>query len=112
MPGLRVQTADPDWKQIRSLVRNVVQGEVGKKVRKLKKTMDALCVKNVALKAEVANLQITVNIEKAKRKRGKAMMNTVGQEGEIKAIFYSPDKIPAARQRLQEEQQEKDAAEA
>ena len=74
--------------------------------------MDALCVKNIALKAEVANLQTTVNIEKAKKKRGKAIMNRINQKGKIKAIFYSPDKIQAARQRLQKEQQKKDAAEA
>ena len=53
-----------------------------------------------------------MNIEKAKRKRKKAIINRIGQKGEIKAIFYSPDKIQTARQRLQEEQQEKDAAEA
>ena len=74
-----------------------MQGEVGKEVRKLEKTMDALCVKNVALEARVANLQTTVNIEKAKRKRGKALMNRIGQESEAKAIFYSPNKIQAAR---------------
>ena len=97
---------------MRGLVRLVVQGEVGKEVRKLERTMDALQVKNVALKAKVANLQATVHIEKAKRKRGKALMVRLCEEGEVKAIFYSPRKIQSARQRLKEEQQEKDAAEA
>ena len=94
------------------MVRSVVQGEVEKEVRKLKRTMDALQVKNVALKAKVANLQATVNIEKAKRKRGKAFIVRLCEEDKVKAMFYSPSKIQAARQRLQEEQQEKDAAEA
>jgi len=104
--------SNPNWKQVRSLIRSVVQGEVGKEVRRLEKTVDALYVKNVALEARVANLKTTVNVEKAKRRRGKALMIRICEEGEVKAMFYSPNKLQAARQRLQEEQQEKDAAEA
>ena len=74
--------------------------------------MDALQVKNMALKAKVANLQATVNIKKAKKKRGKALIVRLCKKNKVKAIFYSPSKIQAARQRLQKEQQEKDAAEA
>ena len=53
-----------------------------------------------------------MNIKKAKRKRDKALMVRLCEEDEVKAMFYSPSKIQAARQRLQEEQQKKDAAEA
>ena len=60
-----------------------MHGEVGKEVRKFEKTMDALCVKNVALEVKVANLQATVSIKKAKRKRGKTLINRITQEGKV-----------------------------
>ena len=85
---------------------------MGKKVRKLERTVDGLYAKNVLLEAKVANLQTTISMEKAKRKRGKPLLAQEDLEDGGAAKFWSPNKIDTAKQRLQEEARQKDAAQA
>ena len=103
--------SNPTWGEVRGLVLATVQGRVGKEVRKLTNTVDYLYSKNVQLEAKVANLQATMDIEKDKRRRKKPLLHQVGQEGEIKAMFWTPGKIGTVHRLQAEEAQAKTAAE-
>ncbi len=61
------------------------------------------------LKAENEDLRRTVRIERSRRRREKPLFDDLGVNDEAKGVFFSPNKIQAARdrqiQRIEEEQQ-------
>jgi hypothetical protein len=79
-------------------------------VKKLANTIEQLNAENNLLKAENESLRQTIFIEKQRRKRGKPLFNTLCQDDDCKAVFYSPSKVQQARDELALREQEKQQA--
>ncbi len=90
-------------------MKSVVGEVIGSKARKLNNTMKKLTTDVALLKAENEGLRWTVRIERSRRRREKSLFDDLGINGEAKRVFFSPNKIQAARdrqiQRIEEEQQ-------
>jgi len=90
-------------------MKSVVGKVIGPEARKLNNTMEKLTTDVALLKAENEGLRRTVRIERSRRRRGKPLFDDLGVNGEAKGVFFSPNKIQAARdrqiQRIEEEQQ-------
>ncbi len=87
----------------------VVEEVIGSEARKLNNTMKKLTTDVALLKAENEGLRRTVRIERSRRRREKPLFDDLGVNDEAKGVFFSPNKIQAARdrqiQRIEEEQQ-------
>ncbi len=90
-------------------MKSVVGEVIGSEARKLNNTMEKLTTDVALLKAENEGLRRTVRIERSCRRRGKSLFDDLEVNGEAKGVFFSPNKIQAARdrqiQRIEEEQQ-------
>jgi hypothetical protein len=99
-----------DWRKIRSLIKEVVSNILDKRVQKLNDTVQHLAASNIILEARITGYQQALQNEKKKRQRGKPLFQRLNTPEESKAIFYSPTKIKAARELLEEEKKTKEAA--
>ncbi len=90
-------------------MKSVVEEVIGSEARKLNNTMEKLTTDVALLKAENEDLRRTVRIERSRRRREKSLFDDLEINGEAKGVFFSPNKIQAARdrqiQRIEEEQQ-------
>ncbi len=90
-------------------MKSVVEEVIGPEARKLNNTMKKLTTDVALLKAENEDLRRTVRIERSRRRREKSLFDDLEINGEAKGVFFSPNKIQAARdrqiQRIEEEQQ-------
>ena len=72
-------------------------------------TVEKLTTDVALLKAENEGLRRTVRIERSRRRREKSLFDDLGVNGEAKGVFFSSNKIQAARdrqiQRIEEKQQ-------
>jgi DDE superfamily endonuclease len=101
-----------DWRTIRRLMKDVVGEVLGPEVRSLANTLEKLTTENSILVHENEGLRKAVFIEKSRRKRGKPLFDLFRDESEVKAMFFSPTKIQAARDSQTQKQQEKQRLEA
>jgi len=90
-------------------MKSVVEEVIGSEAHKLNNTMKKLTTDVALLKAENEGLRRTVRIERNRRRREKLLFDDLEVNGEAKGVFFSPNKIQAARdrqiQRIEEEQQ-------
>ena len=90
-------------------MKSVVEEVIDPKARKLNNTMKKLTTDVALLKAENEDLRRTVRIERSRRRREKPLFDDLGVNDEAKGVFFSPNKIQAARdrqiQRIEEKQQ-------
>ncbi len=90
-------------------MKSVVEEVIGSKARKLNNTMKKLTTDVALLKAENEDLRWTVRIERSRRRREKPLFDDLGVNDEAKGMFFSSNKIQAARdhqiQRIEEKQQ-------
>ncbi len=90
-------------------MKSVVGEVIGPEARRLNNTMEKLTTDVALLKAENKDLRRTVRIERSCRRRGKPLFDDLEVNGETKKVFFSPNKIQAARdhqiQRIEEKQQ-------
>ena len=90
-------------------MKSVVEEVIGSKARKLNNTMKKLTTDVALLKAENEDLRWTVRIERSRRRREKPLFDDLGINDEAKRMFFSSNKIQAARdrqiQRIEEKQQ-------
>ena len=85
---------------------------LGPDVRSLANTLEKLTSENSILTHENEGLRKAVFIEKSRRKRGKPLFHLLREDNEVKAMFFSPSKIQAARDSQTHKQQEKQRLEA
>ena len=89
-------------------MKSVVKKVIGSKARKLNNTMKKLTIDVALLKAENEDLRWTVRIERSCRRREKPLFDDLEVNSEAKKMFFSSNKIQAARdrqiQRIEEEQ--------
>ncbi len=87
----------------------VVEEVIGSKAGKLNNTMKKLTTDVALLKAENKDLRRTVRIERSRRRREKPLFDDLKVNDEAKKVFFSSNKIQAARdhqiQRIEEKQQ-------
>jgi hypothetical protein len=102
----------PDWREVERMVKKGMGQEITEGGRKLVRTIDYQNTKIFVLEAKVASLQESLAIEKSRVRRGKGLKLPKPADGEPKAQFYSPNKIGEAKRRRQEEELEKNAAQA
>ena len=90
-------------------MKSVVEEVIDSEARKLNNTMEKLTTDVALLKAENEDLRRTVRIERSRRRREKPLFDDLGVNGEAKGVFFSSNKIQAARdrqiQRIEEKQQ-------
>ncbi len=90
-------------------MKSVVEEVIGSKARKLNNTMKKLTTDVALLKAENKDLRWTVRIERSRRRREKPLFDDLEVNDEAKKMFFSSNKIQAARdrqiQRIKEKQQ-------
>jgi Spy/CpxP family protein refolding chaperone len=90
-------------------MKSVVEEAIDSQARKLNNTIEKLTTDVALLKAENEGLRRTVRIERSRRRREKPLFDDLGVNGEAKGVFFSPNKIQAARdrqiQRIEEKQQ-------
>ncbi len=90
-------------------MKSVVEKVIGSKARKLNNTMKKLTTDVALLKAENEELRQTVRIERSCRRREKPLFDDLEVNSEAKKVFFSSNKIQAARdrqiQRIEEKQQ-------
>ncbi len=90
-------------------MKSVVGEVIGPKARRLNNTMKKLTTDVALLKAENEGLRRTVRIERSRRRRDKPLFDDLEVNGEAKGMFFSSNKIQAARdrqiQRIEGEQQ-------
>ncbi len=90
-------------------MKSVVEEAIGSQARKLNNTIEKLTTDVALLKAENEGLRRTVRIERSRRRREKPLFDDLGVNGEAKRMFFSSNKIQAARdhqiQRIEEKQQ-------
>ncbi|MFL6546931.1 MAG: hypothetical protein ACJ8LM_17345 [Candidatus Udaeobacter sp.] len=104
--------SNTDWRTIRRLLKGVVGDGLGPDVRSLANTLEKLTTENSILTHENEGLRKAVFIEKSRRKRGKPLFHLLREDNEVKAMFFSPSKIQAARDSQTHKQQEKQRLEA
>jgi len=101
--------SEADWRKVRRLMKSVVEEVIGSKARKLNNTMKKLTTDVALLKAENEDLRWTVRIERSRRRREKSLFDDLEVNDEAKRMFFSSNKIQAARdrqiQRIEEKQQ-------
>ncbi len=101
--------SEADWRKVRRLMKSVVGEAIGPQARKLNNTVEKLTTDVALLKAENEGLRRTVRIERSRRRREKPLFDDLGVNGEAKRMFFSSNKIQAARdhqiQRIEEKQQ-------
>lgn len=89
-------------------MKSVVEKVIDSEARRLNNTMKKLTTDNALLKAENEDLRRIVRIERSRRRRDKPLFDDLGVNSEAKGVFFSPNKIQAARdrqiQRIEEEQ--------
>ncbi len=90
-------------------MKSVVEEVIDSKARKLNNTMKKLTTDVALLKAENEDLRWTVRIERSRRRREKSLFDDLEVNDEAKRMFFSSNKIQAARdrqiQRIEEKQQ-------
>ncbi len=90
-------------------MKSVVEEAIDSQARKLNNTVEKLTTDVALLKAENEGLRRTVRIERSRRRREKSLFDDLGVNGEAKGVFFSSNKIQAARdrqiQRIEEKQQ-------
>ncbi len=90
-------------------MKSVVEEAIGSQARKLNNTVEKLTTDVALLKAENEDLRRTVRIERSRRRREKPLFDDLGVNDEAKGVFFSSNKIQAARnrqiQRIEEKQQ-------
>jgi len=90
-------------------MKSVVGKVIGSKARRLNNTMKKLTTDVALLKAENEDLRRTVCIERSCRRRDKSLFDDLEVNDEAKKMFFSSNKIQAARdrqiQRIEEKQQ-------
>jgi len=90
-------------------MKSVVEEAIDSQARKLNNTIEKLTTDVALLKAENEDLRRTVRIERSCRRREKPLFDDLGVNDEAKGMFFSPNKIQAARdhqiQRIEEKQQ-------
>jgi len=90
-------------------MKSVVGEVIGPEARRLNNTMKKLTTDVALLKAENEGLRRTVRIERSRRRRDKPLFDDLEVNDEAKGMFFSSNKIQAARdrqiQRIEEEQQ-------
>lgn len=72
--------------------------------------MISLQAENAILKAENEGLRTAVKTEKRRRKRGRPLMEEMRKDEDGGAMFFSPNKVQQARDRMAEKDKEKDEA--
>ena len=101
--------SEADWRTVRRLMKSVVGEVIGPEARRLNNTMKKLTTDVALLKAENEDLRRTVRIERSRRRREKPLFDDLGVNDEAKGVFFSSNKIQAARnrqiQRIEEKQQ-------
>jgi len=90
-------------------MKSVVEEAIGSQARKLNNTVEKLTTDVALLKAENEDLRRTVRIERSRRRREKSLFDDLEVNDEAKGVFFSSNKIQAARdhqiQRIEEKQQ-------
>jgi len=90
-------------------MKSIVGEAIGSQARKLNNTVEKLTTDVALLKAENEDLRRTVRIERSRRRREKPLFDDLGVNDEAKRMFFSSNKIQAARdrqiQRIEEKQQ-------
>tara|TARA_R110002003_G_scaffold699_2_gene21084 strand:- start:4978 stop:6333 length:1356 start_codon:yes stop_codon:yes gene_type:complete len=97
-----------DWRKIERLLREVVEDTYDRQSKKLSQTIHAISVQKQLLQHQNERLKEALINEKKRRQRGKALLLEPPKDYNGGAVFWSPSKVEAARQR----QEEKDEAEA
>lgn len=97
---------------IRQLVLNVAKKQESKKIRKLQNTCSKL-QNTVTLQAKrIQDLEASIQHEKKRRKRGKALFKQLRADDGYGAMFFSPAKIQQARDLQAEREAQKQAEQA
>jgi hypothetical protein len=95
-----------DWRKIDRLIRAAVADSGSPEAKKLSRTVHSISVKKQLLQHENEGLQVALNNEKRRRKRGKPLLDKQATEDFGGAVFWSPSRIQRARdQRRQKEAQ-------
>jgi len=81
-------------------MKSVVGEAIDSQARKLNNTVEKLTTDVALLKAENEGLRRTVRIERSRRRREKPLFDDLGVNDEAKGVFFSPNKIQAARDRV------------
>lgn len=79
---------------------------------KLLNFAEKMKTENIILRRELANTKQAAQLEKKRRKRGKPLIDKLGQTEPHEAKFFSPNKIAAMRQAAEQQEHEKKEAEA
>lgn len=94
-----------NWRQIERLLRQVVENTSDKRVTQLSHTIHSIAAQKQILQHENNCLRDALVNEKRRRKRGKALLLEPPKDYAGGAVFWSPSKVQAARDR----QAQKDA---
>ena len=95
-----------DWRKIERLVRVVVDDAASREAKKLSQTIHSISTQNQLLKHENEGLRIALSTKKKHQKRSKPLADDQSAEYSGGAVFWSPSKIQAARDRLQQQKAE------
>ena len=105
-----------DWRKIRSIVyevfEHVSEQADKKKLLTLSNTLIDITTQNALLKAENNNFKDALVHEKKRRKRGKQLFEELRAQQGGSAVFFSPNKIQAAKELQTQRDEAKVAAEA
>ena len=96
-----------DWRKIERLLRQTVEDIYDSRASKLSHTIHAISVQKTLLQHKVGQLEEALINEKKRRQRGKPLLLEAPEEYHGGAVFWSPSKVQAARDR----QEQKDAEE-
>lgn len=99
-----------DWRKIERLLRDVMEDTYNRQSKKLSQTIHAISVQKQLLQHENNKLKEALINEKKRRQRGKALLLQPPKNYDGGAVFWSPSKVEAARQRQKQKEDAEVAA--
>lgn len=91
-----------DWRKIERLLREAVDNIYDSRSKKLSQTIHTISARNQILQHENERLKEALSNEKKRRKHGKALLLEPPQDHNGGAVFWSPSKVQAARDRQEQ----------
>jgi len=95
-----------DWRRIERLVRVAVEDVASREAKKLSQTIHSISTQNQLLKHENEGLRIALSTKKKRQKRSKPLVDDQSTIQSGGAVFWSPSKVQAARDRIQQQKAE------
>jgi hypothetical protein len=115
-PAQSGQSSDSDssalnasnWREIERLLRQVVADRSDPQAQKLSRAFHRISVQKSLLIHEAQGLRQALINKRTRRKQGKALPLRADEEYHSRAIFYSPEKVKDARDRLHQQELEEE----